>query len=356
MPNTTVISKNGWRLRLFPGEDVAIRLHFYVRDTMVPLYGKRSVYDHTRPQDSSTFSNRSCIVDNWNSDPQAVRAAHSDAQTHLPHFFKSRHVLNANAGQAASNNLVYNGGPVMAGTMHAYLIFWEPSGSFVSNTYNSLIQRYFNDVGGSGLYQNNTQYTDSSGNAPNNATLAGTWVDTAAYPSTTLQDSDIQNEVSNALSTNGWTPDITNMFFVFTAKSENICASGSCSFSQFCAYHNYFGTNTIYAAMPYDGTDPQGCGPLPGGSPNGDADADAEISTTSHEQMEAATDPLITGWIDIWWAGMGTNVPITMGRPLRMARTSHGTAIPILCSKSGIMRRVGVCRRGLKSVLEGIML
>ena len=230
--------------------------------------------------------------------PQAVRAAHSDAQTHLPHFFKSRHVLNANAGQAASNNLVYNGGPVMAGTMHAYLIFWEPSGSFVSNTYNSLIQRYFNDVGGSGLYQNNTQYTDSSGNAPNNATLAGTWVDTAAYPSTTLQDSDIQNEVSNALSTNGWTPDITNMFFVFTAKSENICASGSCSFSQFCAYHNYFGTNTIYAAMPYDGTDPQGCGPLPGGSPNSDADADAEISTTSHEQMEAATDPLITGWID----------------------------------------------------------
>ena len=230
--------------------------------------------------------------------PQAVRAAHSDAQTHLPHFFKSRHILNANAGQAASNNLVYNNGPVMAGTMHAYLIFWEPTGSFVSNTYNSLIQRYFNDVGSSGLYQNNTQYTDASGNAPNNATLAGTWVDTAAYPSTTLQDSDIQNEVSNALSTNGWTPDITNMFFVFTAKSENICASGSCSFSQFCAYHNYFGTNTIYAAMPYDGTDPQGCGPLPGGSPNGDADADAEISTTSHEQMEAATDPLITGWID----------------------------------------------------------
>jgi len=230
--------------------------------------------------------------------PQAVRAAHPDATTHLPHFFKSRTALGANASQAASDNLVYNGGPVMAGTMRAYLIFWEPAGSFVSDSYNTLIQRYFNDVGSSGLYQNNTQYTDSTGNAPSNATLAGTWVDTAPYPSATLQDSDIQNEVSNALSTNGWTPGITNMFFVFTAKSENICADGSCSFTQFCAYHNYFGTNTIYAAMPYDGTDLQGCGPLPAGSPNNDADADAEISTTSHEQMEAVTDPLITGWID----------------------------------------------------------
>lgn len=230
--------------------------------------------------------------------PQLVRAAHPDANTHHPHFFKSRHVALPHIAQAAGNNLVYNGGPVMAGTMQAYLIFWEPSASFVSASYNSLIQRYFNDVGSSGLYRNNTQYTDTTGNAPNNAVLAGTWVDTTPYPSTTLQDSDIQNEVSNALSTNGWTPDITSMFFVFTAKGENICDSGSCSFSQFCAYHNYFGTNTIYAAMPYDGTDLQGCGPLPSGSPNNDTDADAEISTISHEQMEAATDPLITGWID----------------------------------------------------------
>ncbi|MBV9616841.1 MAG: hypothetical protein JO031_15410 [Ktedonobacteraceae bacterium] len=230
--------------------------------------------------------------------PQAVRAAHSDANSHQPHFFKSTYVQYSDAVPAASNNLTYNGGPVMAGTMQAYLIFWEPSGSYVSPSYNSLIQRYFNDVGGSGLYHNNTQYTDSSGNAPSNVTLAGTWVDTTPYPSTTLQDSDIQNEVSNALSTNGWAPAITNMFFVFTAKSENICDSGSCSFSQFCAYHNYFGTNTIYAAMPYAGTDLQGCGPLPAGSPNNDADADAEISTTSHEQMEAATDPLLSAWID----------------------------------------------------------
>jgi hypothetical protein len=31
-------------------------------------------------------------------------------------------------------------------------------------------------------------------------------------------------------------------------------------------------------------------------SPNRDADADAEINVTSHEQMEAATDPEASGW------------------------------------------------------------
>lgn len=228
----------------------------------------------------------------------SAHVAVPSAKHHHAHFFLSRHAKKSHAILAASDNLNYGGGSVMAGTMQAYAIFWEPSGSSVSLSYNSLVSRYFGDVGGNGIYNNNSQYTDSSGNAPSNAMLAGSWVDTAAYPSSTLQDSDIQNEVTNAMNVNGWTPSITTMFFVFTARDENICMQGQCSFSTFCAYHNYFGSNTIYAAMPYDGTDLQGCGPLPNGSPNGDVDADAEISTTSHEQMEAATDPLLNAWTD----------------------------------------------------------
>ena len=67
-------------------------------------------------------------------------------------------------GQLAgtSNNMTYNGGPVML-TSTTYAIYREPAtlqdgaATHVSATYNSLIQRYFGDVGGSGLY-NNTQY------------------------------------------------------------------------------------------------------------------------------------------------------------------------------------------------------
>lgn len=89
---------------------------------------------------------------------------------------------------ASSNNLAYGGGPVMAGTAQVYAIFWEPTGSTVSANYNSLILRYFGDVGSSGLYANNTQYTDATGAAPSNATLAGSWVDTSPYPSSTMHE------------------------------------------------------------------------------------------------------------------------------------------------------------------------
>jgi len=183
----------------------------------------------------------------------------------------------------------------MAGTANAYAIFWEPTGSYVSPTYNSLIIRYFGDIGGSPLYHNNTQYTQSGGGFPGNAVFAGSWVDTAAYPSGTLQDSNIQQEVAHAQQVNGWKTSLNNIFFVFTAKNENICTSGVCSFSYFCAYHSNFG-NTLYAAMPYTGTNLAACGVSH--SPNHDVDADSTINVTSHEQNEAATDPLGTAWYD----------------------------------------------------------
>lgn len=210
------------------------------------------------------------------------------------HLFKGKTHARPYAG---AGNLYYNGGPVMGGTARAYAIFWEPTGSYVSSTYNSLILRYFGDVGGSPLYHNNTQYKDSSGHIPSSSVLGGSWVDTAAYPSGTLSDAQIQSEVSHAQSVKGWTSSIDNIFFVFTAKGENICSGSSCSFTSFCAYHGYFGSNAIYAAMPYTGTNLSACGVST--SPNHDFDADSTINVTSHEQMEAATDPLLNAWYDL---------------------------------------------------------
>jgi hypothetical protein len=191
----------------------------------------------------------------------------------------------------------------MAGTTKVYAIFWEPKGSFVSPTYNKLLMRYFRDVGDSGLYENNEQYTDTTGKAPEDAELANTFLDTSPYPSTPfILDSDIQNEVVHAMSVMGWTPGIHHVFFVYTALNEIICNSffRTCSapVGGFCAYHFGFGTPAgpvIYAAMPYAGNALAQCYGL-SGSPNHDADADAEINISSHEQMEAATDPAGSGW------------------------------------------------------------
>ena len=226
---------------------------------------------------------------------------------HKPHFFFKRHQFRPNVG----SNLNYGGGPVMAGTTNVYAIFWEPTGN-VSPTYNSLIQRYFGDVGGTGLYNNNTQYTDSNGGVPSNTNFVASWVDTSAYPESPLLDSDIQNEVSNAQNANGWSSSIDNIFFVFTEAGQDLCFDSSqtqCASNAFCAYHSYFGSNTIYAAMPYAYS--FSCNG--GQGPNGDQAADETINVTSHEQMEAATDPLLNAWTDSSGQEIGDKCAWTFG-------------------------------------------
>ncbi len=213
--------------------------------------------------------------------------------------------------KAPTSNLIYHGGPVMAGASKDYAIFWEPTGSYVSPGYNKLIKRYFGDVGSSGLYHNNTQYTNSKGKFPQSSSLGGAWVDTSAYPGSTLSDAQIQQEATKAITKNGWVANIHNNFFVFTAKSENICTSFGCSFTQWCAYHGNFG-KTIYDAMPYVGTSLSTCW-TGGKSPNNNVDADAVINVTSHEQMEAATDPHLNAWYDSSGSEIGDLCAWTFG-------------------------------------------
>ena len=240
----------------------------------------------------------------------AATSTTTQATAHTPHLMLQKgkyHNQSATTNVAtASLNMTYHGGQEMTGTMNVYLIFWEPNSS-VSANYHSLITRYANDIGNSSLYQIGQQYKDSFGNSPTNSHLAGTWVDNSAYPShttaATIYDSDIQNEVTRAQAANtGWTSGINNAFFVFTQRSENICidtAGTQCASNTFCAYHGYFGATTdptIYAAMPYAASFK--CNPeFSGVTPNAD-DADQTINVLSHEQMEAATDPLLNAWYD----------------------------------------------------------
>ena len=106
----------------------------------------------------------------------STRAAKSHWIHIFPHKGHTPQGANVPRAGSASGNVVYNGGPVMAGTMNVYAIFWEPASSSVSTQYNTLIKRYFNDVGGSPLYNNNNQYTQQpDGKFPSNAVLKGSW-------------------------------------------------------------------------------------------------------------------------------------------------------------------------------------
>jgi hypothetical protein len=227
------------------------------------------------------------------------------------------------AAPKAPQNLAYHGGPVLRQDTN-YAIFWEPpylqngDPTHVSDSYNHLVERYFRDVGGSGLYRNNTQYYRVRNGRKefieDVSVLGGTWLDASPYPASgcsdsftpgnCLSDRQLQHEVAKAMKTNGWTGGYSHMFFVFTSYGEGSCVTSrlipGCAFVRYCAWHNFFhadGTTVVYANQPYPGTSIGMCGAP--ASPNHDPDADATLSLVSHEQMEAVTDPTYRGW----WTG-----------------------------------------------------
>ena len=215
-----------------------------------------------------------------------------------------------------TNNMTYHGGSVMQ-TVKAYTIFWQPSGSSAFPTgYQTLINRYFGDVGDTAFYNINTQYYQSPPqvNMRNVSTLGGTWLDTTnAYPHTgtagdPLLNVDIKAEVTRAITANSWpNGGLTNHYFVFTTQGIESCfttvsSSSPCTLgvnptTGYCAYHTYFNFTTIFSNMPFGETWDVNCRAF-SVSPNGNLAADAEISTTSHEHFEAATDPQLTAWYD----------------------------------------------------------
>ena len=230
------------------------------------------------------------------------------------------------AAASASNNLQYNGGPVEATGSTNYAIFWEPSltasVNSVTPTYNSLITRFLQDIGGSTLYGVATQYYQVSGGTTtyiaNSSTFGGSYVDTSTYPGPALTDSEIQSEVTKAMQVNGWTGGVGHEFFVFTAKNEISCSGAECSNAVFCAYHSSFTSGSqeiLYADQPYTGTTPAGCNTPT--SPNNDLDADSTINVVSHELMETVTDPSVGNsnyaWIDSSGSEIGDKCNFTFG-------------------------------------------
>ncbi len=227
-------------------------------------------------------------------------------------------------GFATSSNMSYHGGSVQL-SVNAYAIYWGPGTHVIPGTYEALINRWFSDLGGTSFYNIVTQYYE--GNPPtylqNVTVLGGAWVDTVnPYPhagtgTDPLWDSDIQAEVERAIVANGWPNGGLNaVFFVFTAKGVESCADAvdctiGTAYPVYCAYHSGFFSGTsdviLYANMPYAGTWSSGypytCG-IASPSPNNDPDADEEISITSHEQFETATDPLG----DAWYDGAGSEI------------------------------------------------
>lgn len=241
----------------------------------------------------------------------------ADGSAQSVHFFGTVQKYQELGITDTVSKMKYHGGSIML-SVKTYLIFWGPAGHNIPDGYRMLIKRYFKDIGGSSFFNILTQYYKNPGQQhPSNiSTYGGAWVDTAnnyphagsaAHP---LLGSDIQAEINRAINQKHWANGFRKIFFVFTAKgiescldaTLSACTPGVQASTTYCAYHRDFFINnkdTIYANMPYAATwgGSQGCKDFQT-SPNGNLDADTEISAASHEHFEAANDPQLNAWYD----------------------------------------------------------
>jgi hypothetical protein len=226
-------------------------------------------------------------------------------------------------------------------------IFWDPAGHPMSSAYKAIITRYLADVAQASGQDSNVfsvlnEYYGNNGKIRYNIKLGRTIDDTNPLPAdgctlasndTTaiyadgtgynacLDDAQLQAEINNVTASRGLPHNLSNIYVLYTPKAVESCfnpgsttstAGGQfCTINHqptaaYCAYHSTATSSAVYANMSYPITaSPVGytCGsdarfPVLE-SPNGNIDADTEISPTSHEISEAITDPdTETGWYD----------------------------------------------------------
>ena len=226
-------------------------------------------------------------------------------------------------------------------------IFWNPSGYPMDAAYKSIITSYLagvaKDSGGTqNVYSVVNEYSGNNGQIHYNVQLgpvindtnplpasgcrlepvdeSGIYADGSGY-SACLDDAQLQAEVENVIGANSFPHNLTHIYVLYLPKHVESCFNeGSTTSTKkgqactinyeptaaYCAYHSIDTNAAIYANMVYPiYASPTGftCGsdarfPVVE-SPNGNLDADTEISPTSHEIIEAITDPdTQTGWYD----------------------------------------------------------
>ncbi len=245
--------------------------------------------------------------------------------------------------------LLFHGGPVMGthstGAVVVTPIFWSPGGHAIPADYQNVITRYLGDVAAASgqrtnVYSTLTEYFGSNGAIRYRVALGAALTDSNPLPASgcsvegsdkskiyadrsgydaCLDDGQIIAETDTVVSSHGLPRDLAHIYVMFLPKHVESCfypgstktAANFCTINHqpsaaYCAYHSQAGSGTVYANMPFPiYRSPVGytCGTEKDfGSiqaPNGNPDADVEISPTSHEIMEAITDPdTVTGWYD----------------------------------------------------------
>lgn len=256
-----------------------------------------------------------------------------------------------NTSDAANGTppLIFHGGSVMGtrstGPVVITPIFWNPIGHPISWSYKDILTTYIHGVAAdsgqhTNVYSTLNEYFGSNGAIryriemgrpiqdfhalPADGCQVAAQDTTAIYADNTgynacLDDDQVTAEIEHLVTARHLPRDLGHIYVMYLPKhvescffpgstltSANACTINYQPSAAYCAYHSQDSSGTVYANMPYPiYASPVGftCSsdarfPVVQ-TPNGNADADTEVSPTSHEVMEAITDPdTNTGWYD----------------------------------------------------------
>ena len=245
--------------------------------------------------------------------------------------------------------LLFHGGAVMMTPSSSPLvitaIYWSPTGHTIPSAYETVINNYISSVAAasgttSNVFSVANEYSGSNGQIHYNISAGSTIIDTNALPTSgckvarndtrniykdgtgynaCLDDAQLQAQVNTVTAARGLPHNLSHIYVLFLPKGVESCfnsgstltSANQCTINHqpsatFCAYHSEDSASAIYANMPfpiYQSSIGFTCGSEANfgvvESPNGNPDADVEISPTSHEVNEAITDPdTSTGWFD----------------------------------------------------------
>jgi hypothetical protein len=289
---------------------------------------------------------------------QATNACKARGVARSGHFSGIVHAVPVEAGCQLQNTsdaangtppLIWHNGPVMGtpstGPVVVTPIYWNPAGHPMASSYKTVISTYLADVAAASGHHSNVfstlnEYFGSNGaisyqvrlGAPINDTNAlpasgcilnardtsGIYADNSGYDAC-LDDAQVAAETERIVTAGGLPRDYGHIYVLFVPKhvetcfyagstgtGNNFCTINHERSAAYCAYHNQAASGMVYANLSYPiyassvgytcGSDAR----FPAiETPNGNPDADTEVSPTSHEIMEAITDPdTVTGWID----------------------------------------------------------
>jgi hypothetical protein len=256
-----------------------------------------------------------------------------------------------NTGDPANGTppLLNHGGPVMGtpstGPVVVTPIYWQPTGHPITTAYKNIINTFLKNVAvDSGKHTNVfstlNEYSGSNGTISYKVKFHAPIIDGTALPASgckvaatdttniyadnsgynaCLDDNQIIAETQALVTSHGLPRNLGHIYVMFLPKhvescffpgatntSANQCTINNQPSAAFCAYHSNVSANgLIYANMPYP-IYSSATGSTCGSDarfpvievPNGNKDADTEVSPTSHEIMEAITDPNGNTWYD----------------------------------------------------------